>query len=405
MKVITSAVTGLSLVFFFTLTSSATWAVSELGVNRVSLSQEYSEGDPTPAILRFNGGAAWDWLKIGLTSKLLLNPVEDTYSSWDLKFIFPELSKTLVVKTGFDWNDRYKIHNEKVNYKFFPLKTVQMEIGYQNEEREAELATGCPYRLNNQSFALNWQPKTWKYTLNLTRNDKDYYEDAQYTSLKYQLTETLTWYLRRNIELKVGYEENTGDYITSGYKDFWKKEWSFDGKYKSKSKWHWELDYRKLFWERGYEPYRSSHKLQIKMGRSLNQTAKVTFNTTYRDLNYYSTSQDYSEPGVYYKVENDLKSRVETKTGMELQLNTSNFTWKLGPFWGHTDYDSASAKDVNRMGVYATIVWSYRNFEVTLKMAPRGDLLTQNEYYLMEMAYKPRVKEAVNVERALEAGK
>ncbi len=392
MKTIISVIAGIGMLFFITFTSTA----SGLELNKVSVSQERAEGEPGETILRLNGDAGWDWLHLGLTGKFFLVPIEDKYSSCNVKFTFPEFCKKLVFKAGYDWDDKYKIYNGKINYSFSLLKTIRMEIGYQNEERNPELDTGCPYRLNNESIALTWRQKPWEYSFNLKRNDKDYYEDAQYTSLKYQLGEALTWHPQTNMQLQIGYEESTGDYKTSGYKDYWKEEWIAEGKYQSKAKWRYEFKYQKLFWERGYEPYRSSYKLQLKMGRNINPTAKLTFSTSYQDLNYYSASQDYGEPGIYYKVERDLKSRIESRTGMELQFDYSELTWKIGPFWGHTEYDSSLVKEIDRLGIYAIVTWSYRNLELSLKMAPRGDLSTQDDYYQMEIVYKPREKEAIN---------
>ncbi|HBF37624.1 MAG TPA: hypothetical protein DDW50_09915 [Firmicutes bacterium] len=361
-------------------------------LNEASLSQEITEGERAENILRLNGGIEGDWLKLGLNGKFLIKPLEDEYSSCGVNFIFPGISNNLVLKTDYDWDEKYKVGNAKLNYSFNPFQSTELGISYLTEKRDPELSSGCPYWLNSESIDFVWQPKPWKYSFNLARNDKDYYEDSQYTSLKYQLGEAIAWHPRPNLGCQLEYQENTGDYATSGYKDFWKEEWIFDSDYQSKAKWQYELEYRKMYWERGYEPYRSSYKLQFKMGRNLNTVFKLNFGASLQDLNYFSQTQDYSEPGVYNPIERDLKSRVVSKFGMELQADDSDFSWKVGPFWGLTRYASALVKDVNRLGVYGTIIWKFQYIELSLKLAPTGDLLTQDSYYQIEITYKPRNK-------------
>jgi hypothetical protein len=394
MKVIISVVIGICSIIFPTLTTTA-WGFE---LHNVSIAQERREGEPIERILRINGDTGWDWLRLGLKGKFLLAPVEDVYSTCNIQLNSPEFCKNLVFDSSYDWNDKYKIYNGKINYSFSPLKTLRIKTAYQNEKRTPEKATGCPYLSNYESVALTWQQKPWKYSFNLARNDKDYYEDAQYTSLKYQFDQTLTWHPQTNVQLQVGYAENTGDYKTSSYKDFWKEEWIFNSTYKSKTKWRYEFEYRKLYWERGYELYRSSSKMQLKIGRKMNSTIQIAFNASFRDLDYFSGTPDYTEPGVYYMAEKDLKSRTESKAGLQLQIDYSNWTLEMGPFWGYTDYDSSSVKDTNRLGLYAVMSRSYHNFEFSLKLAPGGDFSTQNAYYQLEVAYKPRQKEAIKFE-------
>jgi hypothetical protein len=364
-------------------------AAPGMTVNKIAIAEEWLEGEANKSTIRLNTDGEWDWLHMKLSGKFLIKPFKDQYSSFDAILMLPELNDGLNFRAGYDWNEKYKICNAGVNYSFQPFEQLAFSLGYQAEERRPELITGVPYRLNNELIALTWELKPWKYSFKLTRNDKEYFEDPQYTSLKYQLSEEISWYPWPNMQFRLVYHESTGDYPAASYKDFWKEEWVIKGGYDTQTNWQYDWEYSNTDWERGFDPYRAGRKVQLKIGKKLNPGAKIIFGATYRDLDYYSAVQDYSEPGVYFRAETDLKSRVESKLGLEFQFSYPHYSWEVGAFLGDIDYDSDLAGDRRDTGIYGIFVWKLRLAELLIKAAPSGDLSSRDAYYQIEIVYKP----------------
>jgi hypothetical protein len=383
MRILSWTLFGIGFVLYGSLAARA----AGMELNRVTAAEEWKEGEASKATLRLNADGEWDWLRLGLAGKFFITPLDDQYSSLEGKLVLPAIANDLAIKTGYEWNKKYTIYDVGIDYGFQPLKPVSIQFGYQTEERIPELVTGCPYDLNNEFIACTWEQESWKYSFKLTRNDKNYFQDPQYTSLKYQLTEKLNYSPWPAINFQIEYNEGTGDYIAASYKDYWKQEWAVKGGYETQSHWQYDWEYSKLYWERGFEAYRSDQKVQLKAGKRLNPNTKIMLSAICYDLNYFSAAPDYSEPGVYNPIETDVKSRVVNKLGLEIQFQFPHYSWQVGSFLGNFRYDAGYTME--RTGIYGTFTWKLRQVDLSLKAAPVGDNITQDAYYKLEIAYRP----------------
>ena len=381
------------MVIFMAVISWGNFTVAAHGLelDKAALVQEWNEGEETQTMLHLNADGDWKQLKLDLTGKFYLAALEDRYSAVAAKLLFPQLTENLVFKMDYAWDDKYKIYGADLLYNWQPFERIKLAFDYQAEERRPELASGCPYRLNAEGVGLAWEEKPWEYRFKLTRNDKEYYlKYPQYTALKYQLRQEFGWCPLPTMQLQLEYNEDTGDYPAASYKDFWKEEWALKGKHNSDhSKWQYNWEYSKLGWEKGFKHYRDKQQVQFKMNTKVTPATTMILGVNVADLDYYSPDQDYSEPGVYYHPETDLKSRVDSKIGAEFQLEHKPYSWEIGSFIGNTDYDSDLAADVVRMGIYCTFAWKIHQVKLSLKAAPNGDLSRQDAYYQFEIVYKP----------------
>jgi hypothetical protein len=366
-------------------------AASGMELDKAMLDLKWTEGETTTqSILHLETSGDWDWLSLGILGKFYVVPIENCYSSLNSKLVFPKLNEDLIFRVGYDWDDKYQIYNAGVNYSCQPLQQTALEIGYKAEERHPELDTGCPYSLNDEMVRFTWKDKPWQYSFKLTRNDKEYYQNyPQWTSLKFQLGQSIAWHPQPNIQLQLEYQEDTGDYPAACDKDFWKEAWGLKGEYANRSEVHYSWEYSKLDWERGFEPYRNDQQIKLKLQSKLNPTTKVIIGAVCADLNYDSQEQDYDEPGTYYLPETDLKSRVVSKIGVEVQFNWAPYTLEIGSFLGKVDYDSKLVTDTIRFGIYGSLDWKLHQMELSLKFAPAGDLSQTDAYYQLAVIYKP----------------
>ncbi|HBE79078.1 MAG TPA: hypothetical protein DDW65_15085 [Firmicutes bacterium] len=368
------------------------FSVSATGfeLDKAELGEEWNEGEANQSILRINNSGSWDDLHLKLSGKFYVVPVEDHFSSLNARFVLPNITEDFDMKVGYDWDDDYQIYSAGMNYNFKPFSKTTLDLGFKMEERQPEFDRGCPYRFNNETLAFSWEKQPWEYRVKLARNDKEYYrKDPQYTCLKYELEEDIGWQLRPNVEIQLEYHEDSGKYPAANSTDFWKQEWVIQGKHNIDKKWQYDWEYSKLYWERGYEPYRDNQKIQFRAHTKLNPAISLVGGWVCRDLHYYSAEQDYSEPGVYFHPETDLKSRVENKLSLELQFKNSPYVWELGSFIGDFHYKSNPTNDKTRSGIYGSFLWKFKQMELSVKAAPAGDLSTSDAYYQLKIIYIP----------------
>jgi hypothetical protein len=257
-------------------------------LKKVALDLQWTEGEAPDSTMHLTSKGDWDWLRLGLTNKFYLTPVEDKYSSFDSSMVFPEFTADLCYSLGYSWNDKYKIYDTGIDYSCKPLQKLRLDCGYKIEERKPEKTSGSPYQLNTEIIGFVYRSIPWEYSFKLLRNDKEYPEDPQYTSLKIKLNQGLGWRPLPGFQLELAYQEETGDYFSKNLNDYWKEEWTLKGEHNKFAKWQYGLEYSKLNWERGFDPYRADQQLKLKMQSKGNSITKVLIGVVYADRDYYS---------------------------------------------------------------------------------------------------------------------
>jgi hypothetical protein len=367
-------------------------AASGVSLEKVALASEWVEDGASKTAFNLSSRGDWEWIVVKMTGKFYCPLAQENYSSAGVSLIFPELSRNLEVTLGQQWNLDYKTISSGFDYHWNPLPELSTGVNWEGNWRNAANGEESKYRFaaNSETVRLGYQWECLNYNVKLSRAAKDYPEDDIYTSLKLRIDQGVVWQMSPETRFKLLYREATGDY--PNYKEremnYWKDEWTLQGQFGRVERGRWDWEYGWMNWDKGMFPYRSDQHVKVKFNSKITEASEVRFQAIVADLNYCS-ELDFYEPGDIIEADENLNSRVEKKLGLEYIYDFSPFSVELGCFGQSLDYDSVKVNDILGTCFYGLLRFKSKQFEISLKAAPNGDLQRSSGYYDLKLEYKP----------------
>jgi hypothetical protein len=367
-------------------------AAPDVYLEKVALTSEWvADGDNT-TVFNLASRGDWDWILVKLNGKFYSPLAQENYSSAGASLTFPKFSKDFGLNLSQEWNLDYKIISSGWGYHWTPFPGLKTGINYQASSRKAADGEESENRFasDSETISLGYKWDCLNYDLKFSRAAKDYPVDNTYTSLKLQLDQGVVWQVAPETQLKLLYREDTGDY--PNYKDlgmnYWKDEWALQGQFGRIERGRWDWEYARLNWVKWMFPYRNDQHLKLRFDSQLTPVSELSIQVILADLNYIYV-QDDCEPGDTSDEDQDLKSRVEKKLGLEYIHDFSPFSVEVGYFGGSFDYKAESAADTLKSGFYSVLRFKGKQFEISLKAAPGGDLQRNDGYFQLKVEYQP----------------
>ncbi len=362
---------------------------AEFNIEKISMMLDSTEGEAIENDLCCFSNWQFKNFRLELTNKFSWPEHNENYSKFNVKARLEEYEQ-LKLDLDYQWNQRYRIFSPELNYllELSPDLTIGLEYGIETRNPIIDKDYKLKSCLEIGTLKMELDKDSWSYGLRYAQSGKEYPSDRIKNYTKKQLNQELAWRIVPNFKVNLSYAEATRYFPYDIDQDYWGSAAGIGGEYRFNERWQLTGTIGGKEDERGLAPYLEQRDLKIKLTNR--RTKDLTFNLQAGSAQFdYSSERAYIDPDEISSEDEDLKSRIEKKVGLECnsRLKSLKLTVEGGLFWASKDYRSTLVEDLIREGLYASLRWNPGKIGVELEMAPDGNLWRVNGFYQLKLEY------------------
>jgi hypothetical protein len=404
------------------LASSTVAYASGFSLDKLAVTYKDTEGKETQNWLTAAAAFKSEWFAAKVTGKFYLTDLtenyedssgtDDRYSNVRADLGFSGWGEGLALPLSYKWNKNYRINHYGLGYEWRPWKPVKLGVGYAGSRRAAleSAREEYNYQLDQIKIIMLYEPRRWRYKLNLTRSDKLYPNfdsttessasryNANYTALKYIVDQDVSFRVNNQLQLGLGYAFVNTDYYQDrlrelsdssgmvqlkGKKEGKSHKWELSGNYQLNKGWKLSGGYARSD-TTGYNGDYAADSLKLEGKYAVRGQWWLATKLRLTDLSYsngYRNEADTEEDD-----DPDYNTRFQQVLAVEYCRKLKAFTYNLEVFAKHYNYRSLA--NHGDAGVICTLTWELLHLDWQLQAAPNGNLSSTKAKYFLKTEYQ-----------------